>query len=118
MAQFEFDPLGNANMPVIKTFSANGKLVSEVDEPLNEFNIERFIDQDEDRAKIYLEAMAEFTAALEGMVLEKWPSGQFVSNSPHMCRKLTTKFYYHNSNVLEVGKKIMDKRSIEKPASL
>ena len=82
-------------MPLFNNYSADGKLLSSVQEPLSEKNIERFIlEQGEEKAKIYLEAMADFTADMEDILRS---NGRFAPQTPHMVRT-NLKLYVEDKN--------------------
>ena len=71
-------------MPVFKNYSQDGRLIESVNEPLSEKNVERFIaEYGEEKARIYLEALADFTKDMKELLR---PSERGGRQTSHMVR--------------------------------
>lgn len=101
-------------MPVFNKYNKKGILVGTVQEPLCEENLEQFIkEQGEEKAKIYLEALAEFNEHLKFCVFH--PSSG-VTRTTNICRKMSEKLFHDNKAILYFGENIL-KPSVDEPSN-
>lgn len=110
LKQITYEPCRTINiegclMPVFKSYTQDGKVIDSVDEPLNEGNIDRFIaEYGEEKAKIYFEALADFTSQIHSMMFKDIGHNIIVGNTPQRMKTQIIEMYNHNKSLLGSNK--------------